>query len=369
MRIASLILGTLLALSLAAPAEAYRYRVCGNVPLKLSGNSLTLYASTNSFPAGSWYTGLQNAVSQFNRNPSNFYYNLTTTTSVSLGNGRSEVWGSTNQSILQNAPAIAYSWWQCYYVPFYGYVAYMTEGDVIFDYTSTTANPFEWTTSHSRTNLIRYGGSKRLLQGTATHEFGHAIGLLHENRWYNVMGSDFTHLHTNSTTTDAYVGEDAGTAAVFLYGLWAGGPQDVALEHFKYLGTSGEYSTHQFTQLFNTLGTLTINGMTGYYVRRGQTIQAEFTFENVGRTTASNIPVRFYISTNDLISTSDTLIKQISVTLSRDTVSTWKYSVTIPSNLALNTNYFLGAYINPVGTISETDYSNNGTFLPIRVIP
>src|SRR5882724_10156470 len=225
MRVAALILGSLAAISLAAPADAFRYRTCGDKNLKLSSNNLGVYASSTSFPTGYWRDGLQNAINQFNRNPSNFYYSLyTDTNGLGLGNGQSETWGSTDQNILQGAPAIAYSYWQCYWTPFTGYVAYMTEGDVIFDYTNTAANPFEWTMTHTRTGLIRYGGSSRLLQGTATHEFGHALGLLHVNTTYNVMGSDFTHLHTNGKTTDAYVGEDAGNGTVFLYGLWNSGP-------------------------------------------------------------------------------------------------------------------------------------------------
>ena len=110
--------------------------------------------------------------------------------------------------------------------------------------------------------------------------------------------------------------------------------------------------------------------MTGYYVRRGQIIRAEFTFENVGRATLTNLPIRFYVSTDDTISTSDRLIASIyGASLARDVVSTWTYNMTIPSNLALNTTYYLGPYVNPVGTYTESDYSNNATFLPIRVIP
>lgn len=369
MRILALIVGALIAISLSAPAEAFRYRTCGDKNLRLSGNSLGLYASSNSFPTGYWRDGLQNSINQFNRNPSNFYYSLyTDTNGLGLGNGQSEVWGSTDNSVLQNAPAIAYSWWQCYWNPFTGYVAYMTEGDVIFDYRA----PFQWTMTRSRTGLIRYGGSARLLQGTAVHEFGHAAGLLHVNTTYNVMGSDFTHLHTNGNVTDAYIGEDAGNGTVFLYGLWAGGPLDVAVEHFKYLGASGEYSTHQFTKILNSSGgalpySFTVAGMTGYYVQRGQLVRAEFTYENNGRATVA-VPIRFFVSGDDTINLADQNIGTTgNATLGRDTVSTWAIAIYIPWNLTVGGTYYLGAYINPVGTISESDYSNNASFLPIRI--
>jgi hypothetical protein len=375
MRVTATILGALMAISLSTPADAYGYRTCGGKNLRLSGNNLGVYASAVSFPTGYWRDGLQNSINQFNRNPSNFYYSLyTDTNGVARGNGQSEIWGTTDQGVLQGAPAIAYSYWQCYWTPWSGWNVYMTEGDIAFDYTNTAANPFEWTATRLRTILIRYGGTRRLLQGTAVHELGHAVGLLHENRTYNVMGSDFTHIHTNGTVSDAYIGEDAGNATVFLYGLWASGPLDVAAEHWKYLGTSGEYSTHTKTILTNSAGgalsTLNVNGEVGYYVRRGQIIRAQFTFENNGRATVSNLGIRFYVSTNDIISTADRLILSlVGASLARNWVSTWTYSMTIPSNLALNTTYWLGPYVDPTNAVPETDHSNNATYLPIRVIP
>jgi hypothetical protein len=76
------------------------------------------------------------------------------------------------------------------------------------------------------------------------------------------------------------------------------------------------------------------------------------------------------VSGNDIISTTDRLIASITgASLARNTVSTWTYNMTIPANLALNTTYYLGPYVNPIGTYAETDYSNHATFLPIRVIP
>ena len=372
MRIGALILGACIAIAVAAPAQAYRYRTCNGIPLKLTSNNLVVHSANNSFPAGYWLTGLDNAVSQFNKNPSNFYYTrVTDFGGVGLNNGESEIWGSTNASILQGFPAIAYSYWQCYWV--FGTTAYMTEGDVIFDYNNTVADPFEWTVTRSKTALFNYTGTGRLLQGTAIHEFGHALGLLHVNTTYNVMGSDFSHVHTNGSVTDGYIGENAGDGTVFLYGLWASGPQDVAVEHWRYLGASGEYSTHARVRLYNSVGALlpsfTVNGEGGYVVRRGQVVRAEFTYENVGRATVFSIPVYYYISTNDIISTGDRLIGSVAMSLARDVVFDYNQPLTIPANLALNTNYWLGAVVNPTASVAESDRSNNASYIPIRVVP
>jgi len=250
----------------------------------------------------------------------------------------------------------------------------MTEGDVIFDYNNTAADPFEWTATRSKTALFNYTGSGRLMQGTAAHELGHAVGLLHVNTTYNIMGSDFSHVHTNGSTVDAYVGEDASNGMVFLYGLWSGAPNDLAVEHWRYSGASGEYSTHDRTRIYDTatgaeLAKVNVNGETGYQVRRGQSVRAEFTYENNGKGTLTGIPVRYYISTNDIISSGDTQVGSSTFTLARDVVSTSLKTLTIPNSLSTNTNYWLGAYIDPGQTIAESDRSNNGTYIPIRVVP
>lgn len=363
-----------LAAAAATPAHAYRYRTCttgtGTVPLTLPGDFDTVHYSTTSFPvSGGWIDALNNTISQYNRNPSNFFLKLAADTNgVNLNNGESETWGSTDQTILNGAPAIAYSYWDCNF-----FTAKMKEGDVIFDYTNTVSNPFQWTPVRSKSALWSYTNlnGKRLLQGTAMHEFGHASGLLHESRTYNVMGTDFTHLDTSGSTVNAYVGEDTGNALVFLYGLWSAGPLELGVAHWRYTGFSGEYSTHGRTRMFNSAGALLSKTMVAaeprYNVTRGSTVKVEFTYENMGRATVSSIPVRFYISTDDVITTADRQIGSTTIgSLARDWVSTLKHSVAIPSNLSANTSYWLGVIVNPTSSITETYRDNNTSYIRIR---
>lgn len=376
MRALKLLAGALLALIVATPAHAYNYRVCntpfGSAPLNLPSNSWQLKSSDVSFPAGIWQDGLNNAISQFNKNPSNFFYTrVSDTNGLNLNNGESEVWGSSDQNILQGAPAIAYSWWNCFW--FFGVVADMKEGDVIFDYTNTATNPFEWTPTRQKNLLFSYSGSGRLLQGTAIHEFGHAAGLLHVNTEYNVMGTDFTHLSTNGITANGYIGEDTGDGLAFLYGLWAAAPQDLGVVHWYYTGASGEYSTHGRTRIFNPttgleVGKVISAGEPRYTVKPGKVVSAEFTFENNGRSTQSGIVVNYYVSTNDTISTGDRLIGSSVLTLSRDNVLTTRRTLVLPTDLLRGTNYWLGAIINPAGAIAESDLSNNATYIGMRTI-
>ena len=157
MRVATLLVGAAMAMLAAAPAQAYRYRTCEGQPLRMPGSEIVVRSSTSSFPPGQWADGLQNAINQFNDHPSNlFYTRINDDGVVGLNNGQNEVWGSTDPNILQGAPAIAYSRWDCFRTPT-GLVARMTESDVIFDYGNT-----RWTTVRQKSQLFTYTGSALL---------------------------------------------------------------------------------------------------------------------------------------------------------------------------------------------------------------
>src|SRR3546814_5059363 len=97
-------------------------------------------------------------------------------------------------SILAGAPAVAYQYWACYW--FFGDHVHMNEVDVIFDYGS----PWQWTADTVKSSLIRYTGTQRAIQTTGAHELGHGLILNHVNTEYNIMGSDFAHIHVNGAT-------------------------------------------------------------------------------------------------------------------------------------------------------------------------
>jgi hypothetical protein len=349
----------------ASAALGFSYSSCLGHKLKWSGDSKALRASSVSFPDGYWRDGLADAVSKANLNPSKFRYSLATDSGgVGRNNGQTEVWGGTG-SILDGAPAIAYSYWTCYW--FFGDHVHMDEVDVIFDY----SDPWQWTADTTKSSLIRYTGTLRPLQTTGTHEFGHGLKLNHVNTEYNVMGTDFEHIHVNGSTARAYQGEDAADGAVFLYGARDGNWEDAGVVHWKYSGASGEYSDHTKTKIYTSAGadlpTVNVNGETGYRVSRGQRVRAEFTYENMGKTTQNNVQVGYYISTNDYISTFDTRIGGAGFNLSRGDVYTTTVTLTIPDNLSINTNYWLGAIIDENNAIAEAVEWNNATYIPIRV--
>ena len=364
-RLSSIILGVFsLILMWDSQAHAFSYSTCLDEKIKWDSTTVTVRASAVSFPGGEWRNALQTAITRFNLNPSKFRYDMTIESgSVGRGNGQNEVWGSTNPDVLKGHPAIAYTWWTCYW--FFGDHVEMDEVDVIFDYGS----PWIWSSSEDKSALMGYGGSGRPFRTTAIHELGHGLILNHVNSEYNVMGKDFEHIQVNGRAARAYVGEDTSDGAVFLYGTHSPAREDLGVVHWKYSGTSEEYSDHTKTRLYGdhaVLSNFIDAGETRYRVTPGQQIRAEFTYENNGANTQSNIEVGFYISTNDLITTEDQRIGGMTVTLSRDSVFTTLKTLTIPSTLQSNQNYWLGVVVDDTGAVGESPKWNNATYIPIR---
>jgi|RhiMetdeSRZDD1v2_1073273.scaffolds.fasta_scaffold166524_4 hypothetical protein len=351
---------------IAAQAHAYTTWTCLDEKLNWTATSQTMRYSSVSFPSGSWRSALDFSIDHVNQNPSPFRFTKSyDDTSIGIDNGQNEAWFSSDPAVLAGAPAITYWQYDCIDYWLFGKDVELTEADVIFDVNE------DYTTSMSKTSLWSYGGAYRPIETTAIHELGHAFGLAHTNYTYNIMGTDWTHIHANGSTARSYLGEDAANGAVYLYGTTTAVAEDLALTHWKYLGTSGEYSTHQKTRVYTNTGgslpTFTVSGETGYYVSKGQVVRFELTYENNGKNTQSSSDVRYYVSTNDTISTGDTQIGSTTFSLGRNTVLTTYVTLTIPSNLTSGVTYWLGGVIDADGSLGEMTESNNATYLPIRI--
>ncbi len=324
-------------------------------------------AGSNSFPPGSSRrTALTTANGRWNQAPGRFTYLSPTWGDASVGrnNGETNFWFSSNQDILDGAPAMALYW--------YNGKAEIVESDVIFDNGRlwSTATDYQFTKK-------AYGGDWRSFGTTALHEEGHAMGLGHVNYTMNIMGSDQTHLMANDRKVRFYVGEDAGVGERVLYG----GTQntvknDLGVSHWKYGSASGEYSKHILTKIYNinnstqVISNENFQGTLRYDVRKNNTYYVQFTYENNGRYKVSNIDIAFYISTNDRITTLDQKIKSIVFgQLVTDTVYTKKIPVTIPNNLHVGQTYWLGVVIDYKNKVNEFSGFNNATYIPIKIVP
>lgn len=339
-------------------ASAYEYYKSGGSKIYWRDESVKMRMSEVSFPEGSiWSEAFEEAVDRWYDNPSPLYFFTDYGDgSVSTNNSQNEVWFSDDQNILDGAPAICLVW---------NSGTKITAADVVYD------ADFDFTVSESPSRSVAYTGSERTFVSTTIHELGHALGLDHENDEYSALGESWSHLSRNGETLHFYPGEDACDGAVFLYGSVSSGYQDVSVTHWKYKGRSGEYSTHERTEVYSSSGVpLTVRSGTdedpAYEVTKGQVVKAEFTFENNGRSTQTPT-VGWYLSVNNTISTGDTLLDTTTPTIGRNDVYTTSNTITIPTTLTSGTYYWLGVVIDKDDVIGERNESNNATHIRIYV--
>lgn len=355
-----LLLSAILLAGVGGQAHAASWMECDGHKIKWGGNSTSARINTTSYPVGPILDTAQRAVDITNSNPSNFMINRTTETGgVSRGNGQNEIYANDI-----SPPGVAQMNYHCYW--FFGIHTGLDEVDIVLDSGRT------WTTTRNKSSLNNYGGSERPIEPVIVHEAGHYLGLMHVDWEYNVMGDSWRQHHTNGSETRSYFGEDAGHGARQLYGSQSSAFHDVAVSHWRYIGSDGEYSMHDRTRMFNSAGTSelgksTVNGEPRYNVTRGGTVRAEFTIENNGKSNENNVQYGIYVSSNDFISTGDRRVGGGSYgTINPADVATHQFSFTVPNDLAANTNYWVGIVIDENNAISETDGFNNATYIGMR---
>lgn len=348
-----------LAVACAAGTEvhAYTWKKCDGKKAKQKSADVTLHASTNSFPANStWHTALAWVAERWNESASNMEYVMEANPGgLGTDNGESEVWWSDDIDpwavtvrILKKS------------------TCKILEADVIFN------SDIPYTTSADKTKLAPYGGSKHSFRAVAMHELGHVQGLNHTTNTYSVMGDASTYLHTHDGLATAYPGEDALDGSIDTYGTKETGSwEDLAVVHWRYTGSDGEYSEHARTRVFNLSNNLLakdiVDGEPVYRVNAGQTIQWELTFENMGETSFLTVNARYYLSTNPAITASDTVLKTGTIGVGRDAPATAKITLALPQWIESGTTYYLGAWLDYDSQLSEYNGGNNRTYTAIRV--
>jgi hypothetical protein len=360
-----------IALCATSSAFAFEYEVCLDEKLKWSTTSEFRGADSKSFPKGKVRDAVLESLNIFNENPSTFRYTYKLDTDgINLNNGQNELWGTTDKKLLNGAPAANQNQIDCFWLA--GNHVRIKESDTYFDFTDTKKSPFKWSFSTNKAQDFQYGsGNLRSFHSTMIHETGHSVGLQHVSYRYSVMGSDFSHVHVNGSRISAYVGDDTSGGLIFLYGNNSKTWEDLSVTHWKYLGKKGEYSTHQRTKLYDASGAelrkVQINNETGYIVDLGQVVQPEFTFENNGKSSQSNIPIAYFISTDDTIDNGDRKIADALLSKPRDDQPfTATFSVTIPTNLTRGQNYWLGVFVDNQKKLAEK-VEENATYIPIQI--
>lgn len=348
--------------------DAYSYKKGAGQKIAWKDKIINWQAGAKSFPAGSpWRNALTVTNIKWNQAPANFTFGIGKwgDTNFRRGNGQNEIWFSSSQNVLDGSPALCYRW-KYYNMADFRY--YWYEADVIFD-VDEGYSPYEY-----QYDFTAYGGQYRPFVTTALHEMGHALGLGHENRFYNIMGSDFTHIHTHAGTTQGYTGADGTQGALFLYGKQYGSAtEDLAVTHWKYAGVDGEYSTHTQTLIYHTNGDVVYwlpqDGFPRHHVRMGDSYDVEFTYENNGFGSYTNVKVAWYLSTNKIITIFDQQIGAAQIgQFPGGAVWTVPISLTIPTGLKVGMTYYLGAIIDFQNNIGEFKEDNNAACLQVKIV-
>jgi hypothetical protein len=203
--------------------------------------------------------------------------------------------------------------------------------DVLFN------NQKSWTTS----NRDYTTGSPYNFNTVAIHEFGHVVGLEHENDNVATMNSIY-HAYAHKI----HANDKGGLRN--LYSVGGCSNVDIAPTNWKKTTSAAVAAT-------------LVSSPTS--ANTGQTISMEWTQENHGTQTAT-FDIGFYLSTNSTISTGDTLLATNSgAWLTREWVLTGSRNVTIPSNTREGT-YWLGVYLDYNAKVTESNEGNNALAHP-----
>jgi hypothetical protein len=359
-KLSGLAAAALVLLSWAATAGAYCLKICDGSEIKWPVHEVTLQLGKKSFSNPDYLAAIYAARDAWNQSPGFFTVYMNSTDEVGIDNGYNEVWFSTDQDILDGAPGRTISWLGC---------GEIEEADVVFD-----AN-YSFTAGTFKASSTAYGGAFRTFRTGATHELGHVVGLCHSSASYNIMGSDSRFVHANGSTLRNYAGASGIAGEIDLYGVWPPSQfEDVSVVHWKYGGSKGEYSKHVRTQIYDTSDNPLDSVPCGandaepcFQVTKAQTVKVEFTYENLGRNT-QNVDIGYFLSTNSLITTLDTLIGTGNISaLGRPVLTTNNTFLAIPGNLTSGRNYYLGAIVNYNRKFAEAVGQNNATYIGIQV--
>ncbi|RYZ85351.1 MAG: matrixin family metalloprotease, partial [Proteobacteria bacterium] len=346
--------------------------VNGNI-IKQPTNILVFCGSTVAFPSGGTYrNSYVDAMSRWNA-VQNVQISLAApgcSFASSITDNLSSTWFTSSMpSGSETATATSRPQWSettCRY----------TTNDIVFN------NAYTWNSSEDMRHIPFNNDSDLPFYSVALHEMGHALGLKHEERGWNIMGIDQSFVTYAGSTTDYRPGENATAGAVGSYGE-SGTASDVGVSIWRYDAAatgSSMYSNHKEGSIRNpsTSAATSSNANTiipgpnrRFILNRGNTYRIELTFETIGPSTPSWISIDGYLSSDFYFGSGDSFLGGWTIASpTRDWPTETYVDITVPSTAATGTAYIgfnIGCTI--VGSIcTDTNYWNNSTYYAVTIL-
>ncbi len=361
--VVAIILGTIA--SGTASAQIFEI-VCGNQPggeRPVERAYLATEFRTQTLASGP-FQEFADAIDAFNRHPSDLIYFGPVSYnnySVGLNNGHNDVWSTSedlfgvNQALLYYNMVIDACW--------------IIESDAVFNANAS------WITANIKNDYNAYGDNPTDFSALPLSLWAltRVTGLLPDCSLYSTTGDTFEHFATNGLNASVYLGEDTVAGLISLYSdeepaLLAS--PDLSVVHWRHDACINGFGEHRRTEVFGTDGNV-LDRVQGeveprFVAAAGQTIEAEFTFENLGNTLEEGVLVGFYWSDDDAIIEDDRRIGGTSIDFVQNVPDTRRVTVDLPIDLAQGDGY-LGVIVDDAGELDELYDANNATYVPMRI--
>lgn len=179
-------------------------------------------------------------------------------------------------------------------------------------------------------------------RGVARHEFGHALGLRHEDR---SVVTTMNSIYSYGAAVEGFHADDRAGVR-FLY---PGSGSERNLYASNWVKRTDSESTAAVR--VNTLPTR---------IRRGQSVTLEYSFGNRGNLNSGSFEIGFYLSSNNIISTGDRLLGfNTGAFANAGAFGSFTRTLTIPADVTPGT-YFIGVFMDRTGIITESSEGDNG---------